>query len=157
MRLKLVHANPDAAVLGAHELPGKVNYFLGNDPAKWRSNLPTFAEVRYRDVYPGIDLIYHGDQDGRLEYDFVVAPGADPNAITLDVGAGLVPARGRPQGSPLQIDRDGSLVIATGRGEIRFNKPQVYQDQRTIYGSDNDLSRIVNSSHSFKGASLWTP
>jgi hypothetical protein len=127
LRLKLVDANPDAAVLGAHELPGKVNYFLGNDPAKWRGNLPTFAEVRYRNVYPGIDLIYHGDQDGRLEYDFVVAPGADPNAIALDVGAGLVPARGRPQGSPLRIDRNGSLVISTGRGEIRFNKPRVYQ------------------------------
>ena len=121
LRLKLVHAKPDAAVLGAHELPGKVNYFLGNDPAKWRSNLPTFAEVRYRHVYPGIDLIYHGDQEGRLEYDFVVAPGADPNAITLQVGAVREP--------PVRIDRNGSLVISTGRGEIRFNKPQVYQSE----------------------------
>jgi hypothetical protein len=129
LRLKLVHANPDATVLGAHQLPGKVNYFLGNDPAKWRSNLPTFAEVRYRNVYPGIDLIYHGDQDGRLEYDFVVAPGADPSVIELNAGAGLVPGRGRPQGSPLRIDRNGSLVISTGRGEIRFNKPQVYQSE----------------------------
>jgi hypothetical protein len=119
LRLKLVHADPDAAVLGAHELPGKVNYFLGNDPAKWRSNLPTFAQVRYRNVYPGIDLFYHGDQDGRLEYDFVVAPGADPNAITLQVGA--------VRESHLRIDRNGSLVISTGRGEIRFNKPFVYQ------------------------------
>jgi len=129
VRLKLVHANPDAAVLGAHELPGKVNYFLGNEPAKWRSNLPTFAEVRYRNVYPGIDLIYHGDQEGRLEYDFVVAPGADPNAITLDVGSGLVPARGRPQASPLRINPEGSLVISTEGGEIRFNKPHVYQSE----------------------------
>jgi hypothetical protein len=121
LRLKLVDANPDAAVLGAHELPGKVNYFLGNDPAKWRGNLPTFAEVRYRNVYPGIDLIYHGDQDGRLEYDFVVAPGAHPNAIALQVGAVREP--------PLRIDRNGSLVISTGRGEIRFNKPRVYQSE----------------------------
>ena len=121
VRLRLVNANENATVLGAHELPGKVNYFLGNDPAQWRSNLPTFAQVRYRNVYPGIDLIYHGDQEGRLEYDFVVAPGGDPNAITLQVGALREP--------PLRIDRNGSLVISTGRGEIRFDKPHVYQSE----------------------------
>ena len=142
LRLKLVHAKPDAAVLGAHELAGKVNYFLGNDPAKWHSNLPTFAEVRYRNVYPGIDLIYHGDQEGRLEYDFVVAPGADPNAITLQVGAVREP--------PVRIDRNGSLVISTGRGEIRFNKPQVYQSNQARH-----LSLVTR--HWFRAASLSTP
>jgi hypothetical protein len=124
LRLKLVNANENSTVLGARELPGKVNYFLGNDPAKWRTNLPTFAEVRYRNVYPGIDLVYHGDQDGRLEYDFIVAPGADPDVITLSVGAVREPPLPR-------IDRDGNLVISTGRGEVRFNKPVVYQERES--------------------------
>jgi len=123
LRLRLVNANKNADVLGAHELPGKVNYFLGNNPAKWHTNLPTFAEVRYRNVYPGIDLAYHGDQGGRLEYDFIVAPGADPNAITMDVGAVREP--------PLRIDRHGSLVISTARGEVRFDPPHVYQEQES--------------------------
>ncbi len=126
-------------VLGARELSGKVNYFLGNDPAKWRTNLPTFAEVRYPNVYPGIDLVYHGDQGGRLEYDFIVAPGADPNVITLSVGAVREP--------PLRIDADGSLVIATARGEVRFNKPRVYQ-------SESSLSLVTRHSSLVQGRFL---
>ena len=105
IRLRLVGAKPDAEVTGREELPGKVNYFIGNDPKKWRTNVPTYAKVRYQDVYPGVDLEYYGNQGGQLEYDFIVAPGADPGAITLDVAAGLEPARGQPQGSPLRIDR----------------------------------------------------
>jgi hypothetical protein len=119
VRLKLVHANQNATVLGARELPGKVNYFVGNDPAQWRTNLPTFAEVRYRSVYPGVDLVYHGDQEGRLEYDFIVAPGADPRAIALDIGA--------VRGPRLRIAGDGSFVISTEGGEVRFRKPVIYQ------------------------------
>ena len=131
VRLRLVGAMPDAAVTGSEELPGKANYFIGNDPKKWRSNVPTYAKVRYHNVYPGVDLEYYGNQGGQLEYDFIVAPGADPSAIAFDVGAGLVPARGRPQGSPLRIHRDGDLVISAKGGEVRFHKPQVYQEQST--------------------------
>ena len=64
------------------QLPGIVNYFIGDDPAKWRTNIPTYAKVQYQDVYPGIDLAYYGNQ-GQLEYDLIVAPGADPNQIRL--------------------------------------------------------------------------
>jgi len=146
LRLRLVGANTKAAVMGAEELPGKVNYFIGNDPKKWRTNVPTYAEVKYRDVYPGVDLVYYGNQSGQLEYDFVVAPGADPSAIALDVaaglprhrdvGAGLVPARkGHPQGVPLRIAPDGDLVVQTEGGEIRFHKPVVYQEQSTVDSS----------------------
>jgi len=127
VRLRLVGANPKATVTGSDELPGKSNYFLGNDPKKWRTNVPTYSKVRYRDVYPGVDLVYYGNQSGQLEYDFVVAPGADPAAIALEVGAGLVPARGRPEGSPLRIDAAGNLVIAVRGGDVHFNKPTVYQ------------------------------
>ena len=63
-------------------LPGKANYFIGNDPARWKTEVPTFAKVRYPAVYPGIDVVYYGNQ-GRLEYDFIVSPGADPEAIAL--------------------------------------------------------------------------
>ena len=83
VRMKLVNANPTPEVTGGEELPGKVNYFLGNDPKKWRTNVATYAKVQYDDVYPGIDLAYYGNQEGRLEHDFIVAPGADPKQIAL--------------------------------------------------------------------------
>jgi VCBS repeat-containing protein len=150
LRLRLDSANQNAVVTGVQELPGKVNYFIGNDPKKWRTNVTTYAKVRYRDVYPGVDLEYYGNQGGELEYDFIVAPGADPSAIALDVGAGLVPAQGRPQGSPLRIDGGGDLVISAKGGEIRFHKPQVYQEQSTVDGpqltvpSETRKSKVVN-------------
>ena len=69
-------------ISGDDQLPGKVNYFIGKDPRRWWTDLPTYAKVRYADVYPGVDLIYYGNLS-RLEYDFVVAPGADPNSTRL--------------------------------------------------------------------------
>src|SRR5260370_22506541 len=83
LRMQLICANAAAAANGRQELAGKVNYFIGNDPAKWRTNVSTFGQVRYKEVYPGIDLVYYGN--GRqLEYDFVVAPGRGPRAIALE-------------------------------------------------------------------------
>ena len=121
VRLRLVDANPRAEVEGADELPGKANYFIGNDPKKWRTNVPTYARVRYKNVYPGIDLEYYGNQGGQLEYDFVVAPGADPGAITLEVGA-----HGH---APLRIAPDGDLVISAEGSAVHFHKPLVYQPE----------------------------
>ena len=127
--MKLVGANVKATVTGAEELPGKSNYFLGNDPKKWRTNVPNYAKVRYQNVYPGVDLVYYGTQGGQLEYDFVVAPGADPSAIKLDVAAENVrPANGERH-SPVRIAADGDLVVKTDGGDIRFHKPVVYQNQ----------------------------
>ena len=77
LRMKLAGANASAQVVGLEELPGKTNYFIGNDPKKWRTNVPNYAKVKYQGVYPGVDLVYYGNQR-QLEYDFVVAPGADP-------------------------------------------------------------------------------
>jgi hypothetical protein len=121
VHLRLVGGKPDAEVTGRDELPGKANYFIGNDPKKWRTHVPTFAKVRYLDVYPGVDLEYYGNPSahGKLEYDFIVAPGADPSAIALRVGAVREP--------PLRIDADGDLVIPANRGEIRLHKPLIYQ------------------------------
>jgi hypothetical protein len=126
--MKLVGANASPTVTGEEELPGKSNYFIGNDPKKWRTNVPNYAQVRYAGIYPCVDLVYYGNQGGQLEYDFVVAPGGDPNAIVLDVGAGLVPAHeGHPRGVPLRISADGDLVVKTDGGDVRFHKPIVYQ------------------------------
>ncbi len=133
LRMKLVGANPGAKVLGLGELPGKSNYFIGNDRKKWRTNVPNYAKVQYTDVYPGVDLVYYGNQR-QFEYDFVVTPGADPKAITLDiVGAhGARPSRKHAGAkgasfAPLRISADGDLVVHTAVGEVRFHKPIVYQ------------------------------
>jgi len=150
LRLKLLDANQSSAVVGLNELPGKVNYFLGNDPRKWRTNAPTYAQVKYRNVYPGIDLVYYGNQAGELESDFVVAPGADPGAIALAVGAGLVPAQGRAQWSRLRIARDGELVIPTEGGEIRFRKPLVYQESESEVRSQKSGAKNENRNLKFE-------
>ncbi len=131
LRLRLVGASFNAAVTGGDELPGKANYFIGNDPSKWRTNVRTYARVRYENIYPGVDLVYYGNQDGQLEYDFVVAPGADPAAITLGVGE-----HGSLRRSPLRIAADGDLLVPLEDGELRFHKPVVYQpgsDQRSAF------------------------
>ena len=118
LRMKLVKANPAAKVTGADELAGPRNYFIGNDPAKWRSNIPTYAKVKYDGIYPGIDLVYYGNRR-QLEYDFTVAPGADPRRIQFDVrGAKLI-----------RRDEHGDLVLQMGEGEIRWHKPVVYQEK----------------------------
>ncbi len=70
---------------GLEKLPGKSNYFIGNDPKKWRTNVSRYSRVKYQEVYPGIDLIFYGKQ-GQLEFDFVLAPGADPKVIELSFG-----------------------------------------------------------------------
>ena len=117
VRMKLVGANPSPRVSGLEELPGKSNYFLGNDPDKWRTNVPHYAKVSYKDVYPGVDLVYYGNQR-QLEYDLVVRPGADPDTIALSF-EGV---------EGLRIDTQGDLVLDTSSGEIRQHKPLVYQE-----------------------------
>jgi Beta-propeller repeat len=117
LRMRLVGANSGAKITGQNELPGKVNYFIGNDPEKWRTNVATFAKVRYEEVYSGIDLVYYGNQR-QLEYDFVVEPGADPTRIRLAfTGA-----------KKMRLEKDGGLVVQTAVGSVRWNKPIVYQE-----------------------------
>ncbi|PYN01523.1 MAG: hypothetical protein DME07_12980, partial [Candidatus Rokuibacteriota bacterium] len=110
-------ANPDVRVTGREELPGKANYFIGNDPAGWRTNVPTYARVHYEDLYPGIDLVYYGNQR-QLEYDFVVRPAADPRRIAL----------GFQGAQRLEVDPQGDLVLHTAAGAIRQRKPIIYQE-----------------------------
>ncbi len=126
LRMRLAGANPAVQVSGVEELPGKSNYFIGNDPKKWRTNVPNYAQVAYKNVYPGVDLIYYGNQL-QLEYDFVVAPGADPNAIKLSF-----------QGARrIRMDEgSGDLVLDVGEGEIRLRRPAIYQ-------TDFDVRRSI--------------
>ncbi|MGO8816296.1 MAG: SBBP repeat-containing protein [Terriglobia bacterium] len=119
LRMQLVGANSAPSVTGNDELPGKVNYFIGNVPSKWRTNVPTFARVNYENVYPGVDLVYYGTQGGELEYDFVVAPGADPQSIALGIAS--------EAHAPLRIDSNGELLVALRDGDVRLRKPVVYQ------------------------------
>jgi hypothetical protein len=118
LRMKLRNANPAAKVTGGDELPGTSNYFIGNDPAKWRTNVSTYAKVKYEGIYSGIDLVYYGNQR-QLEYDFIVAPGADPRGIVFDISG----AR------RIRQDGEGDLVLTMSGGEIRWHKPFVYQEK----------------------------
>ncbi len=117
LRMRLVGVSGGRRVEGLNELEGKVNYLIGNDPAQWRTNIPTFGRVRYAEVYPGIDVVYYGNQK-QLEYDFVVAPGRDARAVKL-----------RFEGtSKVEVDAAGDLLLTLGESVIRQPKPVVYQE-----------------------------
>jgi len=117
LQMKLIGA--DAKVKGdaRDQLPGKRNYFLGNDPTKWRVNIPTYGRVRYDEVYPGISLVYYG-REGRLEYDFQILPGANPHAIEFGFSGEVRP----------RIAANGDLVLRFKGGELREPAPTVYQE-----------------------------
>jgi hypothetical protein len=128
LRMKLVGANPEAAVTGMDEMATKVSYFAGKDPGKWHAALPAFGRVRYSKIYPGIDLVYYGNQR-QLEYDFVVTPGADCRRISLAFeGADKVEVE----------ETSGDLLLHTSLGVLRQHQPQIYQEvegvQRKISG-----------------------
>jgi hypothetical protein len=112
---------------GCEPQPGTSNYFIGNDPKKWRTAVPNYAKVQYQDVYPGVDLVYYGNQR-QLGYDFVVAPGADPRAIKLDfTGTAGKPAKGHDRTSFLRIEHNGDLLVRLNGREVSFHKPTAYQ------------------------------
>ncbi len=121
-------ANQAADLAGTALLPGHSNYFIGNDPSRWRRNIPQFSRVQYRSLYPGVDLDFYGRQ-GRLEYDFEVAPGADPNQIALNFNGA----------KSLQVATNGDLVLALDGADLRFEAPHVYQNTpagtQTVAGS----------------------
>ena len=134
LRMKLVGSKSEPHIEGVDQLPSVSNYFTANDPKKWRTDVPNYAKVRYKDIYPGIDLIYYGNQR-QLEYDFVVAPGADPRGIALSFEGTVDGANGR---AAPRIDKNGDLLLEPATAGLRQHKPVVYQEvngiRRTIQG-----------------------
>ncbi|MBI1762968.1 MAG: hypothetical protein HYR56_16195 [Acidobacteria bacterium] len=117
LRLKLAGATPHPRLRGVAPLPGRVNYLRGRDPQKWQTQVPTFAKVRYEAVYPGVDWVFYGNQQ-QLEYDFIVAPHADPRAIRLQFA----------DAQDVQLNDTGELVLQTPDGPVRQARPRVYQE-----------------------------
>jgi hypothetical protein len=128
VRMRFIDSNPHTKIVGTSQLPGEVNYFRGDKPADWHTNIPTYAAVRYEDIYPGIDLVFY---DGRqqLEFDFVVAPGADPNNIQFTY-TGI---------EAIELDDQGDIRLVLPDGELKQRAPVIYQDvegiRKTIRGA----------------------
>jgi hypothetical protein len=140
IRIKLLDADPSQKIDARDPLPGRVNYLLGRDPAGWLGGIPTYRTVTQHGVWPGIDLVYYGDPERRIESDFVVAPGADPQSIRLEFTGG----------DDLTIDHDGNLHIAAGSRIVTMLKPRIYQgsgvhrrviDGRYVIASANHPAR----------------
>jgi hypothetical protein len=115
LRMSLIGANTKARAEGMAPQPGVVSYFTGNDPKQWRTGIPTYGKVDYPQIYPGVDLVFYGNQR-QLEYDFVVAPGADPSRIAW-----------RIDGARASVDAEGNLVLNAPNGLASFRKPALYQ------------------------------
>jgi CSLREA domain-containing protein len=118
LRMSLVGADPAAHGTSLEPLGGHSNYFIGNDPAEWHTDVPHLARVRFDDVYPGIDVVYYGTNQRQLEFDFVVSPGADPSVIELEFAGA----------TGIELDTDGNLILHVPGGDVVQHAPVVYQD-----------------------------
>lgn len=127
LRLKWIGANPHAQILAEHPLPGRINYLIGRDSSQWHTGIPTYAQVRYRNLFPGVDAVFYG-KESQLEYDLVLAPGVDPAKVSF----ALEGARS------LQIADNGDLVLSLPNAEVRQIKPVVYQE-------DNGVRRLLST------------
>jgi hypothetical protein len=120
LRMKLVGANQSPEISGHDQLTGKSNYLVG-DQAKWHTNIPNYAKVQYDEVYPGIDLVYYGNQR-RLEYDFIVAPGVEANAIRMNFDGKWM---------EMSVEADGRLRLKLKGGEVTQPAPVIYQENES--------------------------
>jgi len=137
VKTKFVGSSENPTIAGYDQVDYRCNYFIGNDPTKWYTDVPNYRSIVYEDVYSGIDLKYYSNSD-RMEYDFVVSPGANPNQILVQyVGA-----------RSLLVNSGGELVIQTDWGEIRECRPRVYQ-------VDGDIRRSVLCDFSIKSDSTF--
>ena len=117
VRMRIVGADADALATGLEGQDGRTNYLVGDDQSRWHTDVANYGKVEYQDVYSGIDLVYYGNQR-RLEYDFVVAPGADPNVIQLAFD-GV---------QSMELDAKGNLILHTAGGDLVKDAPVVYQE-----------------------------
>src|SRR5665213_2786604 len=134
MHMSLVGANANPSFSGMEELPGKSNYFIGNQPENWRTNIPTYRKVAEHNIYPGVDLIYYGTQR-QLEYDFVIAPGTSPSKIQIAFSGA----------NNLHADPNGDIVLsAAGKDDVRLHKPVAYQklgEEKQLVAANYILNR----------------
>ncbi|HWY32042.1 MAG TPA: hypothetical protein VNX46_14875, partial [Candidatus Acidoferrum sp.] len=137
VHIKLEGASENAAISAEQTLPEKINYFLGNDPSQWRVNQSAYGRVHYQNLYPGIDLVFYGNQT-QLEYDFVLAPHTDASAICLKF-------EGADQ---IKIEPDGGLAFSVQGRVTRFRRPVLYQTiggvRRNIAGGYHLLGNRVS-------------
>jgi hypothetical protein len=117
LRMKLVGANPLAEGIGHDQLPGKSNYLIGSAPMRWRTNVPQYGKVRYKGVYPGVDVVYYGAQ-GQLGYDLQVGAGSDPRVIQFSFEGA----------EAIRLSHHGDLILTVGGSDLRQLKPVVYQE-----------------------------
>ncbi|MEO6390279.1 MAG: SBBP repeat-containing protein [Pyrinomonadaceae bacterium] len=137
LKMKLAAANEDPIIEGLEELPGRINNYIGNDPSRWQHDLPTYGKVKYTGVYPGVDMIYYGDQR-QLEYDFVLAPQVNHQVIKLDF----------ENAERIELAQNGDLLVQVRGQTVRHHAPVIYQEtdgvRKMITGGYvlNDLSSL---------------
>jgi hypothetical protein len=141
LSIKLIGARFQSDVRGEEALPTKSNYFLGADPAKWQMGIPHYSRVRFRNVYPGIDAVYHGNSQ-KLEYDFVVSPGGKPEDIAIRF-EGMERTKVMHR---VAVDSQGDLVLRTSSGVIKQKKAFAYQEV-------DGIKKEVQSAYVIKGNS----
>ncbi len=142
LRIKPIEASGNATIEGLDPLPGRVNYFSGGDRAGWRTDIRTFARVRYRGIYPGVDLVYYGNDDG-LEFDLIAAPHAALDRLRLSIEGADTAA----------VDSTGDLLLTTAAGAATILKPRVYQDRQ---GVRHALDGSYSVTRGVPGSSTWT-
>lgn len=120
IRLQWLDGNPTPEVRGENLLARKSHYLAG-DSNSWRLNVPNYSRIRYKAIYPGIDLVFYGNPE-LLEYDFDLSPGADPSTIAL-----RFESSGARAGSSVSVDENGDLLLPTREGAIRQRKPLAFQ------------------------------
>ncbi|HLJ48114.1 MAG TPA: SBBP repeat-containing protein [Bryobacteraceae bacterium] len=134
VRMGFRNSSKTAAIEALDPLPGRVNYFIGKDPTNWHTDIQTYGRIAYRGVYPGIDLVYYGQQ-GSMEYDFVAQPGADPRLIQVEFEGA----------NRMQLTPEGDLLLDTAAGPVRWKKPAVYQN-------DHGVRKPIAADYRLKGS-----
>ncbi|MCX6832883.1 MAG: SBBP repeat-containing protein [candidate division Zixibacteria bacterium] len=114
---KFVGANPNPEIVGQGQMEYKCNYFLGNDPSKWHTDVPNYEAITLKEIYPGIDLKYYGNGDGKIEYDFIIRACTDPSQIAIHYDGA----------TEVCVDDEGRLVVETEWGKVTERAPLVYQ------------------------------
>ncbi|HEY6767793.1 MAG TPA: SBBP repeat-containing protein [Candidatus Sulfotelmatobacter sp.] len=124
VQMSLPGANPEPVITAENQLPGVTNYLIGRDRNKWQTGVGHFGQVRYHDIYPGVDLAFHGasSRADKFEFDFVVNPGAK----TEDVSVGFGGLR------TLSTTASGDLILTSAAGDLRLHKPIAYQENKGV-------------------------